>query len=132
MLVCFEMVILTFMTTVAFSHRDFKETEKYNVFVKSYGVEALTKKLVSNVFKENFITAFEDLKELKEPLKDTFKSYKNGQIEQSNIMAMSSKQKDGFIDDEVFMQFKVNIMEKPQVIPNFIKSGDGEEDSLLL
>ena len=51
MLVCFEMIILTIMTSIAYSYKDFE----------SATTRPMKKRLIFNVITENFKDQFEDL-----------------------------------------------------------------------
>jgi len=121
LLVCFEMVILAIMTTMAFSYQDFRESERVGPYFKRDGIKDLTKKLVQDVLVENVVEAFEDLKELKEPLKDPFKKYKEINVEQTEIMTISVKKEKGIISDDVHRQVRIVVNENPHIIPNFVQ-----------
>jgi len=121
LLVCFEMVILSIMTTIAFSYQDFRESERVGPYFKRDGIKDLTKKLVNEVLKENVVEAFEDLKELKEPLKDPFKKYRDVEIEETEILTISVKREKGLISDDVHKQVRIVVNENPHVIPNFVQ-----------
>lgn len=121
LLVCFEMVILSIMTTIAFSYQDFRETERVGPYFKRDGFKDLTKKLVNEVLKENVVEAFEDLKELKEPLKDPFKKYRDVEIEQTDLLTISMKKEKGLISGDVHRQVRIVVNENPHVIPNFVQ-----------
>jgi len=134
-LVCFEMVILSIVTTVAFSYQDFREAERIGPsFLKKDGIKHLTEKLLQNVIVENVSEAFQDLKELKEPLKDPFKSYRDANIERGEIMTIAAKQEKGLITEEIHKQVRITVHEMPLIVPNFInkheetKDGDSEDE----
>lgn len=120
MLVCLEMVILTIMTTIAFSYKDFKETQKKG-FLKREGIMTLTKKLVDNVFTDGFVSAVKDLKDLKEPLRDPFKKYRDANIEHTHLMTLSSKISNGMITEDQ-LETQVTVFEKPAFIPGFVNN----------
>jgi len=124
LLVCFEMIILAGLLVVAFSHRDFKESQKRGFFFGKDQARVLTKRLLNDVITTNLVNAFGDLKELQDPLTNPFKSYDGGkaQLETSDLMTVSSKLDKGLIGKEVLDEFRVTIDEKPMVIPNFIEN----------
>ena len=128
LLVCFEMVILSIMTTVAFSYQDFKESERVGPYFKRDGLKDLTKKLVNEVLVENVVEAFEDLKELKEPLKDPFKKFKDAEIEEGEILTISVKKEKGLISDDVHKQVRIVITENLHVVPNFVQIVQKSDD----
>jgi len=108
------MVILSIVTTIAFSYKDFTETQKKNWLLDTeQGVLGLGKKLINDVVKENIVTTLEDLQDLKNPIKDTLRAFKSGEVKRKG-------------SDQVAMQENIEnkdchaeIHEHPYVVPEF-------------
>mmetsp|Transcript_32627 Transcript_32627/g.29501 ORF Transcript_32627/g.29501 Transcript_32627/m.29501 type:complete len:133 (+) Transcript_32627:813-1211(+) len=71
------MVILSIMTTIAFSYKDFIETQKTGwLLQEDDGVGNLTKKFLRDVVHDSAVSTLEDLKTLKKP----FERLKQGDV----------------------------------------------------
>ena len=121
------MVILSVITAVAFSYKDFEETQKKNWLLEDQGISTLAKKLMNNVISENFVTTLEDLKELHNPFKDSFIPYKQSEIKTETLNSADGLDRKTINPDEYGYDAKIH--EKPRVIPDFVgaqnfKDGD--------
>lgn len=120
------MVILSAVTAFAFSYKDFRETQKQNWLLEKQGMRDLAKKLVNDVITDNFVTALEDLKDLKNPLTDPFRSYKPSEVKTDCVSV-------GIIEDSGesgsslnnIKDFNAVVHERPFIIPEFMKKTEG-------
>jgi len=115
LLVCFEMVVLSVMTTIAFSYKDFKEMQKSGWLLDDQSMMDLGKRLVNNVMSESFITTLEDLKELGDPLQNPFRSFKPGEVKKE-ANSGSTDTDSSYNNDK---DSNAKIYELPTVIPGF-------------
>jgi len=116
LLVCFEMVVLSVMTTVAFSYKDFKEMQKTGWLLEEQSMMDLGKRLMNNVVSESFVTTLEDLRELGDPLQNPFRSFKQGEVKKGGNLS-SSTETDTNLGDK---DSSTKIHELPSVIPGFL------------
>jgi len=115
LLVCFEMLILSLLTTIAFSYKDFRESQKQNWLLEEQGVMDLGKKFMNSVMTDNIVTTLEDLKDLKDP----FTSFKPSEIKKNTI---SDEQTVMNISMQKDKDHHAQMYEAPRVIPDFIKN----------
>jgi len=112
-LICFEMVLLSVLTTIAFSYKDFTDSQKKNWLLdQSHGVIGLGKKLISDVVTENIITTFEDLKDLKNPIKDPFRTFTSGEVKRKMSDQVA-------VDVNAEKDCHAEVHENPYVVPEF-------------
>jgi len=111
------MVILSIMTTIAFSYKDFTETQKKDCLLEKRGVLTLGRMLMKNVIPDNFVTTFTDLKELGSPLKKPFKSYKPSQVKRDTLSA--DKMLDSTLSTSSIEDSNIEIHQEPMVILEF-------------
>jgi len=109
------MVILSIMTTIAFSYKDFKETQKKDCLLEKNGVLTLSRRLMKNVIPENVVGTFLDLKDLGSPIKKPFKPYKPSLVKTDTLSSAKTQDPNASIsvDDEI------QVHEKPVVILEF-------------
>ena len=108
------MIILSILTVIAFSHKDFRHTQQVNSDRYRFG--SITKRLVSNVIGDSFVEAFTDLKDLQEPFRDPFKKYRDANLRNDQLLTLEQKIELGIVTDADLNSYSVRIHE----LPNFI------------
>lgn len=118
------MVILSIMTAIAFSYKDFKEIQKKNWLLEDHGITTLARKLMNDVITDNIVTTFEDLKELHNPLRDSFVAYKPSEVKKY------TKSDEELSPNPEDYDFQAKVHEKPRVIPDFVNTPNPKDGRL--
>jgi len=120
LLVCFEMVILSITSCIAFSYKDFKEIEE----IEKVGIRDLGHRLLISVVSDNFVTAVSDLRELGSPLKGPFKRFVQTEVRRESYA--SSLTEEGAQIEEIEKEYKTKIHETPNLITRFMENKEEE------
>ena len=118
------MVILSAVTAFAFSYKDFRETQKKNWLLERQGMKDLAKKLMNDVITDNFVTALEDLKDLRDPFIDPFKSYKPSEIKTDCVTLAVIEETTDSNQSTATKDYNATLYERPFVIPGFMAKSE--------
>jgi hypothetical protein len=133
LLVIVEMVILSLVTAIAFSHKDFKDTVSANTFFKQAGAALIAKRFMKDIIADNFITTMGDMAEFGAGALPT-KSFSVKQTEQLAKASFSSDGDMGELDEngnrrETIQEQKAKLFDKITIMPDSLGIGVGNDNN---
>jgi len=108
------MVILSITSCIAFSYKDFKETQE----AEKLGFRDLGHRLLVSVVSDNIVTAVADLKELGSPLKGPFKRFVQPQVRKESYSSSVTEETTQI--EEAEKEYSAKIHETPNLITRFL------------
>ncbi len=108
------MVILSITSCIAFSYKDFKETQE----AEKLGFRTLSHRLLVSVVSDNIVTAVADLRELGSPLKGPFKRFVQSEVRKESYSSSITEEASQLEGAE--KEYSTKIHETPNLMTRFL------------